>query len=130
MKEKLLIVLRWIVLLPASALGSYLVFVFFYWLNKSKDYPQTNFDSLWNYAIMFVSHVLMGAAFIGIGIYIAPAYRKICSCVLFGIVCIFSGIAIFANVLSSFSWISLISTMCMIGGAGYVFYYSITENKQ
>lgn len=129
LKPSIMIALRWIVLLPASVLGSYLVYIFFYWLNKSKDYPHTNFDNLWNYAIMFVSHVLMGGAFIGIGLYIAPAYRKVCSCVLFGIVCIFSGIALFANVLSGFSWISLISTICMIGGAGYVFYLGITEKN-
>ena len=127
MKEKLLIALRWTVLLPASVLGSYLVYIMFYWLNKSKDYPHTNFDSLWDYAIMFVSHVLMGGAFIGIGLYIAPAYRKICSCVLFAIVCIFSGFVLFANIVSGFSWISLISILCMIGGAGYVFYLGITE---
>lgn len=129
MKDKLLIIARWLILLPASVLGSYLVYLVFYWLNKSKDYPQTNFDNLWNYVIMFVSHILMGGAFVGIGMYIAPAYRKICSCVLFAIVCIFSGVALFANIVSGFSWISLISTLCMIGGAGYVFYLGITEEN-
>lgn len=122
LKLKIMIVLRWIVLLPASVLGSFLIYIFFYWLNKSKDYPHSNFDNLWNYAIMFVSHVLMGGAFIGIGIYIAPSWKRICACVLFALVCIFSGFALFANFLTSFSWISLVSLICLLVGAGYVFF--------
>lgn len=122
LKLKIMIVLRWIVLLPASVLGSYLIYIFFYWLNKSKDYPHSNFDNLWNYAIMFVSHVLMGGAFIGIGIYIAPSWKRICACVLFALVCIFSGFALFANFLTGFSWISLVSLICLLVGAGYVFF--------
>lgn len=130
MKEKILIILRWIILLPASIIGSFLVYRIFFWLNKSSDYMHTNLDSIWDYIMMFVSHALMGAAFIWIGLYIAPKYKKICACVLFCIVCMFAGVALFSNIYVGFSWVSLVSMICMLAGAGFVFYLGMTDGLE
>lgn len=129
LKLRFMIALRWIAVLPASVLGSYLVYILFFWMNKSKDYPLTNLDSFWDYAIMFISHTLMGGAFMGIGVYIAPSSKRICACVLFAIACIFSGMALFANIATGFHWVSLVSLICLLAGAGYVFYIFITDEK-
>ena len=114
-------------ILPASLIGSYLIYIIFMFLNKSREYPNTYFVILWNYGVEFISHILMGVAFIGIGSAVAPRAKRICSCVLFALVCIFAGVSLFANFMVGFSWVSLLSTICMIGGAGYVFYLYLSE---
>lgn len=130
MKDNIKIILRWILLLPASIIGSYLAYIIFYLINTYTPFRgshYTNIDKLWDYSIMFVSHIFMGMAFIGIGVYIAPSHKKACSCVLFAITCIMAGVLL-TTIILNFSWVSLISTICSLCGASYIFYICVNED--
>jgi len=126
MKEKVINALRWIAVLPASVVGSYLVYLAYYWLNRT--YIFTNGDYLWNHISMFIASMLMGGTFIAIGVSVAPSHQKVCASVMFGFWCIISGAALFANIVTGFSWTSFISLICSLIGAGYAFYASIKDN--
>ena len=121
MKEKVIKALLWIAVLPASALGSYLVYIIFYWLNSTKS-EFTNADSIWNVVISLVSSALMGGAFVGIGSAIAPSWKRVTAIVLLGI-------AFIGNLMGGFSWVSLLSSLCIIAGAGFMT-YSVFDNEK
>lgn len=128
MKEKVIKALLWIAVLPASALGSYLVYIIFYWLNSTKS-EFTNADSIWNVVISLVSSALMGGAFVGIGSAIAPSWKRVTAIVLLCVVCILIGIAFIGNLMGGFSWVSLLSSLCIIAGAGFMT-YSVFDNEK
>lgn len=124
MKEKILIALRWLFFLPISILGAWLVYIIFYWLNKSASGSgfMTNLDVLWDYGVGIVSHAIMGAMYMYIGYFMVPSHKKVVGLCMFGLVCVFCGVAITANILNGFSWYSLICSLFLIGGAGYISY--------
>jgi len=122
LKEKVIIALRWIALLPASALGSLLVYVVFVFLNKT--IPFTGNDTIWNYAIEFIGHAMMGAAFVLIGICIAPSRRKSCAIVLFAIACVVSGASLAFGIMSDYPWKDYVGMLCTILGAGHAYFNS------
>lgn len=129
MKDKIIVVLRWICILPASIAGSYLLFVVVSWMYRTKEYPYTNIDSLWDGAVLMLANILFGGAFVGIGVSIAPSHKRICSCVLFALICMLVGFALSANVISKFSWTSIVNNLCTIGGAGYAFYLCFNNEQ-
>lgn len=128
MKEKIINVLRWIAILPASVLGSYLVYIIFFWLNKTKE-GFTNADNLWDIGIMLVSSALMGGAFVLIGAYVAPSGKRVVSIVLLCLMCALIGIAIFSNLMGEFSLVSILSSLCMLAGSGYATYSVFKDNN-
>jgi len=122
LKEKVIIALRWIALLPVSALGSLLVYVIFVFLNKTK--PFTGNDTIWNYAIEFIGQAMMGGAFVLIGVCMAPSKRKSCAVVLFAIACIFFGVSLTSGIMGGYSWKEYVGMLCTVLGAGYVYFKS------
>ena len=128
MKEKIINALLWVAVLPASALGSYLVYVIFYWLNSNK-HEFTNGDSLWNIIIMLVSSALMGGTFVSIGSAIAPKGKRVVAIVLLCIICLLIGVAFVGNVMGGFSWMSLLSSLCILAGGGYAVYIVFNNGK-
>lgn len=129
MKEKLLTTLRWIGVLPLSIIASYIVYMLFMWGSRSTGPLHTRFDDLWNYGMMFVSHFVMGATFMATGIQIAPSHKRVCSCVLFGFACVLAGVLLLANFMTGFSWVSLISLICLMAGVSYIFYTSLKKEE-
>lgn len=126
-KEKALRVIRWIFFIPGAVACSYVIYMLFYTLNKAN--PYTKIDGLWDMLLIFAGHVLMGGAFVFIGAMIAPSWKKTCSVVLFGIACAFVGICVFANFLTSFTWVPFICALCLLGGAGAGLYMVLDEFK-
>lgn len=122
LKEKAIIALRWIALLPASAFGSLLVYVIFVFLNKTIAF--TGNDTVWNYAIEFIGQAMMGGAFVIIGVCIAPSKQKICATVLFAIACIFLGVSLTFGIMSDYPWKDYVGMLCTILGAGYAYFNS------
>lgn len=124
MKEKILIALRWLFFLPISILGAWLVYIIFYWLNKSASGSgfMTNLEVLWDYGVGIVSHAIMGAMYMYIGYFMVPSHKKVVGLCMFGLVCVLCGLAITANILNGFRWYSLICSLFLIGGSGYISY--------
>ena len=122
LKEKVIIALRWIALLPISVLGSLLVYVIFVFLNKT--IPFTGNNIIWNYAIEFIGQAMMGSAFVSIGVCMAPSKRKSCAVVLFAIACILLGVSLTFGIMGGYSWKEYVGMLCTVLGAGYAYFNS------
>ena len=127
MKEKLKVIGRWIAVLPASFAGAYLLYVVFRFINSS-FYTHFGFDVVWNIGVECFSNMLMGGAFVYIDAAVAPSRHRVCSCVLFALICILAGAAIFANLIAGFQWLYLVYVLCMVGGAGYSLYSILNDD--
>ena len=125
-KTRLLNILRWIFFLPASILGAWLVYIIYYWMNRT--IPVFNVDTLWNKFAELIAHLLSGGAFVGIGAYMVPKGSKVVAIILFAIACVVIGAAFIANILNGFSWMPLLDGVCALAGAGYMLYQFVKED--
>lgn len=128
-KNTLSNIVRWICALPASVIGSWLVYILVVWTTRNSDYSITDigkmYDSIWEYIFHCFAQFAMGLAFILIGGYIAPSYKRTVLFVLFGIACLVSGATIFAIVITGFNWNLFICSLFTLAGAGtgvYVYF--------
>lgn len=127
-KKVLLNSFRWLAVLPAAVLGSWLVYIICVFGNKITYSIFQTHATIWNYGVLFFAHLIMGGAFMMIGVSVAPLYKCIVAIILFCLVCISSGMTIFANIINGFEWSNLVCTICTIGGASYCLYLYSKEN--
>jgi hypothetical protein len=127
MKEKLIVIGRWIAVLPVSAIGCYLLFLVFRFINHSFN-ENFGFDIVWNIIVELIAYVLMGGSFVYLGTAVAPSHKRVCACVLFGLACMVAGFCLFVLIMSHFKWVSLLSIVCLLGGAGYSLYSILNDD--
>lgn len=93
-----------------------MTYMFIFLLNRSEDYPYTTSDGIWDYGVMFVAHGFMGAAFLTIGFYVAPKFKKEVLFCLAGIAFALISVMVFLTFYAGFTWVSFVSEMCILVG--------------
>jgi hypothetical protein len=130
-KEKTLIVLRWIAMLPAAVLGCIVAYEIVVVLNRltMARYLDPN-SFIARVFVQWIGHAIMGATFVYIAAYIAPAFRKQVVVVMAGLVLLLSGAFLFASIMTRNYW-AMFGTVCMNVGSiavAYELFKKETEN--
>lgn len=125
-------VLRWLVMLPAAAVGS-LIASGFMRMAEERVLLQNLFqgflgpDSFIGRAFLEVTqHVTLGALFVVIGVLIAPSRERQVALVLGGLSLVLAGVALGPALLLGDAW-AIVGGICVIGGAAWGAHYCAGE---
>lgn len=117
------IVLRWICFIPSAVLAAWVTWLLVAVLNKitigMQGIDPNSF--LPRAFIEFISHSVMGAAFVYVGAKVAPVHRKIVAYVLAGIGLVAAGFMLFPAFMVSDYW-AVWASFSLILGVGVTAY--------
>ena len=114
------VVLRWVCFIPAAVLAAYVAWLVVAVLNKitigMQGIDPNSF--LPRAFIEFISHAVMGAAFVYVGAKVAPMHHKIVAYVLAGVGLMAAGFMLFPAIMVSNYWavwagLSLVLGVCV-----------------
>ena len=116
-------ILRWVAFLPGVLLAAWITWFSVALLNRITIGLQgINPDSfLSKVFIEFVSHALMGAAFVYVGAKISPFHKKIVAYALAAICLVLAGFMLFPSIMAANNWAIWgdISLICGVGVTAY-----------
>jgi len=116
-QNKLTVCLRWAAVLPAAVLGCVVARVVIVLLNRITMAGYVDPDSfLARVFVEWVGSLIMGAAAVYIGWYVAPAYKLHTAITLAGLVLLVSGALLFAALLQRDYW-AIFATIAMNVGS-------------
>ena len=126
MKEKLIIILRWILVLPSVVVTFFLAFFLLYFLG---DPAVFRFDQYIEY---FIDRFFAGLISVAVASYVAPSYHKQVSIVLSSVLCT---IFIFATCVmisrySEYGWVKILGNVLAILGVIAGSYIVCTEESK
>ena len=123
LQSKPVVILRWVLILPASLLAAWLAWLAVSLLNRftmiwQGDDPDSFLSKVF---IVFMSHATMGAAFVYAGGKISPTHKKIVAYILCGVGLVCGGFLLFPAILVKSYWAiwACISLVIGIGGTTY-----------
>ena len=121
--SQVMVILRWIAFLPGAFLTAWLAWFLVSLLNSitmgmSGINPNSFVSRLF---IEFISHAVMGAAFVYVGAKVAPFQKKIVAYVLVGIGLISAGFMLFPAIMVANYW-AIWGGISLILGCGFTAY--------
>jgi hypothetical protein len=124
-----MIILRWVSFIPVAVIAAWVAWFLVSWLNKI-TFAMTGLDPnsfLSRAFIEFISHAVMGAAFVFVGAKLVPLHNKIVGYILAGIGLVGGGFLLFPAFLISDYW-AVWAGVSLVLGVG-VTAYSISTGE-
>lgn len=131
-KEKALLVLRWVAMLPAAIIGSWLAYYLVLLINRVTMTMMVFFDPdsfLGKGYLQWVGNMVLGASFVYISVYIAPSFKKQVGIIMGGLVLLLSGFFLFAAIMTQNYW-AIFATFAMNVGSISVAYWIFMEQSK
>jgi hypothetical protein len=121
--SKVMVILRWIAFLPGAFITAWLAWFLVALLNRitmgMSGIDPNSFIS--RFFIEFISHTVMGAAFVYVGAKVAPHHKKIIAYILAGIGLIAAGFMLFPAIMVANYW-AIWGGVSLILGCGVTAY--------
>lgn len=127
-EKKLLNILRWVLLLPASVLGSFIVYALFVLVGYILNMREYSYNTIWIHIDMWVANILAGAVYVLVGTMMAPKNKKVVMGIIVGILLIDIIITLIYNVVNQ-KWSNFISGICVLVGVVGGMYYLLKEGN-
>lgn len=129
--KKVIVVLRWIAVLPAAVFASIVVHLLVILINDILIVRYVDFESfLAQVYIHLVANIPLGAAGIWVAAYVAPTFKKHVSTVMVGLFLLLSGAVILWSIMQERYW-DIYAIICMnIGSIGMAVHLFMKEQKQ